>query len=327
MPFKSVDGRREIRTDDVDEATAFLSFGLRSGLATKWRPEAEIGYSSHYFASGDFMFGEMQVTSGWGIQPLDELDVVMTWLPLEGECLLEHGAGNSAAVCDRIVIESARCMSLATFKQPYRGLALGVCSDAVRAEIEISLGRRIEARMDFIVALEPNSRGSAMLNGFAVAIHAGLTGRSPLLSSAIGLRRARDGLINLLLTSVGEGKFADLAGRPRSLSNVNLQRAEDYMRAHADLPIGISDIAAHLDISVRALQYTFKRLRGTTPLAVLLQCRLDGVRVELASGSAVSIAGVAAKWGFTHLGRFSRQYQDAFGERASETLRRGRARE
>jgi transcriptional regulator GlxA family with amidase domain len=46
----------------------------------------------------------------------------------------------------------------------------------------------------------------------------------------------------------------------------------------------------------------------------------------LASGASISVAGVAAKWGFTHLGRFSRQYQAAFGEKASETLLRARAR-
>ena len=39
-----------------------------------------------------------------------------------------------------------------------------------------------------------------------------------------------------------------------------------------------------------------------------------------------SVAEIAERWGFTHMGRFSVDYRTRFGETPSATLRRGRNR-
>ena len=38
-----------------------------------------------------------------------------------------------------------------------------------------------------------------------------------------------------------------------------------------------------------------------------------------------SVGDIAAKWGFSHMGRFSVEYRRRFGETPSETLRRRRS--
>jgi transcriptional regulator GlxA family with amidase domain len=53
--------------------------------------------------------------------------------------------------------------------------------------------------------------------------------------------------------------------------------------------------------------------------------RLAQARAELASPRpGASVTRVALDCGFTHLGRFSREYARRFGERPSETLQRAR---
>jgi AraC-like DNA-binding protein len=326
MPFQTMAEHRAIRTRDVDQATAFMADNVRSGVVKALKPDTEIGFGGHYFAKHDFMAGEMRATPGWSFEPLVELDAVMAWLALDGRCLIEHGANAGAPAPGHVLLTTARSTRRIVFDAPYNGFVLGACSDTVRQEMQAFLGYAVDKPRDFMKPLEPGSPISAAIVAYGVAMHAGLAGNSALLDSPIGLRRIRDGFINLTLMSMDIDALAEIAGPARTIPHGHLQRAEEFMRAHADLPIGISDVAAHLGISVRALQYTYKRLRGTTPLAALLQCRLDGVRAELASGPILSIAGVAAKWGFTHLGRFSRQYQIAFGEKASETSARARAR-
>jgi transcriptional regulator GlxA family with amidase domain len=85
-------------------------------------------------------------------------------------------------------------------------------------------------------------------------------------------------------------------------------------------------VAAHLGVSLRSLQAGFRGWRNATPNAYLRQVRLRLVREELLrSDKETNVTAVALQHGFMHLGRFSAQYRDAFGESPSATLRRSRA--
>jgi AraC-like DNA-binding protein len=52
---------------------------------------------------------------------------------------------------------------------------------------------------------------------------------------------------------------------------------------------------------------------------------MQAVRKELLEGGDCGdVTHLAARWGFTHLGRFASSYQKIFGEKPSQTLRRRR---
>jgi AraC-like DNA-binding protein len=105
-----------------------------------------------------------------------------------------------------------------------------------------------------------------------------------------------------------------------------VRRAERFMADNADTPITVSDVAAHLGVSLRSLQAGFRQWRNATPNAYLRQVRLRLVREELLrSDKETNVTTVALQHGFMHLGRFSAQYRAAFGEGPSATLRRSRA--
>jgi transcriptional regulator GlxA family with amidase domain len=74
---------------------------------------------------------------------------------------------------------------------------------------------------------------------------------------------------------------------------------------------------------VRALQEGFARELGMPPLAYLRQVRLDRAWADLvqAEPTATTVAEVALRWGFAHLGRFSAAYSQRFGEYPKDTLR------
>jgi transcriptional regulator GlxA family with amidase domain len=101
-----------------------------------------------------------------------------------------------------------------------------------------------------------------------------------------------------------------------------VREAVEYMHAYAHTPISTTDVAAHVGLSVRGLQQAFQRQVGTAPNAMLRGIRLDRVRDELRQGAPghVTVAAVAVKWGFAHLGRFSGAYLTRFGEYPRDTL-------
>jgi transcriptional regulator GlxA family with amidase domain len=102
-----------------------------------------------------------------------------------------------------------------------------------------------------------------------------------------------------------------------------LRRAIEFIHENAHRDIGLSDIAAALNVTPRSVQYTFRRHLGTTPLEYLRRVRLDRAHRDLqAADPAVdTVMEIAGRWRFGHPGRFSMAYKEAFGRPPSRTLR------
>ncbi|RUR00951.1 helix-turn-helix transcriptional regulator [Labedella endophytica] len=100
-------------------------------------------------------------------------------------------------------------------------------------------------------------------------------------------------------------------------------RAAAYIDEHVCEHVSLADIAGAARLSVRGVQYAFRRALGVTPLAYLRERRLDAVRIELIASdpAVVSVAEVARRWGFAHLSRFAESYRGRFGEYPSSTIR------
>ncbi|HWD02124.1 MAG TPA: AraC family transcriptional regulator [Amycolatopsis sp.] len=86
-------------------------------------------------------------------------------------------------------------------------------------------------------------------------------------------------------------------------------------------PYTLGDLCRIAALSARGLQLQFRQQLGCTPMEYLRRVRLDRARARLREGRE-SVSAVAADLGFTNLGRFSRAYEERFGERPSKTARR-----
>lgn len=103
-----------------------------------------------------------------------------------------------------------------------------------------------------------------------------------------------------------------------------VRRAAAFIEANAAAPITLPEIAAAAGVGARALQYGFARHLGTTPLGYLQRVRLDHAHRELQAAdptTGVTVAAIAASWGFAKPSRFAAEYQRTYGQRPSRTLR------
>lgn len=98
----------------------------------------------------------------------------------------------------------------------------------------------------------------------------------------------------------------------------------DLIEAEPERPWRLADLAAHAGVSPRSLQAAFRRDLDLTPLEHLRHIRLDRARRSLlaADPASVSVADVAARCGFFHLGRFAQAYRAIYQEPPSRTLAR-----
>ncbi|MEU8651700.1 helix-turn-helix transcriptional regulator [Streptomyces sp. NPDC048737] len=102
-----------------------------------------------------------------------------------------------------------------------------------------------------------------------------------------------------------------------------LRRALAYIDDHAAEPVTVADIAAAAHVTVRALQYAFRRHLDTTPLAHLRRVRLAHAHDDLRAANPLdgtTVTDVAARWGFFHPGRFATLYRSAYGHPPHRTL-------
>lgn len=102
----------------------------------------------------------------------------------------------------------------------------------------------------------------------------------------------------------------------------HVRRAQDFMQAHAHEPITVDQLAAVAGVSARSLYAGFREFLQTSPMHYLRDLRMERARTELLSGESTSVAGVALRWGFAHMGRFGLDYKKRYGESPSQTLRR-----
>jgi AraC-like DNA-binding protein len=105
---------------------------------------------------------------------------------------------------------------------------------------------------------------------------------------------------------------------------VTVRRAVAFIEGHAHADISLADIAAAANVSIRAVQFAFRRHLDTTPMAHLRAVRLDQVHHELLAadpGQGATVTDIAIRWGFYNHSRFVARYRRAYGVAPRHTLR------
>lgn len=99
------------------------------------------------------------------------------------------------------------------------------------------------------------------------------------------------------------------------------RRAYQFMLDHLDeSTLTIRRVAAHIEVTERALQMAFRTHLGLSPAELIRQLRMAGLRAELQqSPGRESIAAVAQRWGVAHRSTLARNYREHFDEAPTDT--------
>lgn len=99
----------------------------------------------------------------------------------------------------------------------------------------------------------------------------------------------------------------------------------EWIDANLCQPISLTQLERRSGYSRRNLQLVFHERFGCGPIQWVRQQRLERARQALPHPQAgETVAGIAARFGFSSLAVFSRDFQARFGLRASDLLREGR---
>lgn len=127
---------------------------------------------------------------------------------------------------------------------------------------------------------------------------------------------------SILLASHQHNYSETTPARRNTILPRHVRRVQDFIHAHAHEQITPEQLATVAGVSLRSLYSGFKEFLDVSPMQYLRDLRMENVRTELVNGEAANVAGVALRWGFSHLGRFSTEYKQRYGETPRQTLRR-----
>lgn len=191
------------------------------------------------------------------------------------------------------------------------------------------LGRRPTAPVRFDLPLNLTGPGVTSLTGaLRLLLHesahpGGLLLHTPAAACLTEL------VITSLLVSQPNNYSEALQAPPVAAPSGPVRTAQELIDTE---PLGVDSVgqlAAAVHISVRSLEEGFRKHLDTTPMAYLREVRLARVRDDLlaADPQEQTVAVIARRWRFPHLGRFAQVYRERYGELPAQTLRAHRGSE
>jgi AraC-like DNA-binding protein len=100
------------------------------------------------------------------------------------------------------------------------------------------------------------------------------------------------------------------------------KHAQEFIEEHHSVAVHIEDLCHVTGVGVRTLQRSFREYFDVTIMEYLKTVRLDAARRELLAThpSEATVATIALRNGLTHLGRFSVEFRERFGESPRDML-------
>jgi AraC-like DNA-binding protein len=255
-------------------------------------------------------------------------DFYLIQMVVAGEEKLRYGDAEFRLPAGAVSVISPDVPLRKTSAAGTRKLLLRVDRGLLERSCAQHLGHGMKRELTFDVVQSAHDDGGGALKRLLVFLQHQLAGAQGLSRSPLMIASIEQMVANSLLLLQKNNYSAEL-DKPEPPAMPGFVRSvESYIEENADRPITIGDLAAHAGVSTRSLFVGFQRYRNTTPMQKLRHVRLQRAREELLSGggTCLSVAEVASRWGFAHLGRFAEQYRRHFGELPSGTLSRVRAR-
>ena len=126
---------------------------------------------------------------------------------------------------------------------------------------------------------------------------------------------------SLILTQINN--YSDIINNKYKNLPEYINRALSYIKDNIKSNIEINSLEKVSGVSKQKLSSCFKKHMGLSINSYIRLYRLKCINNDiLNSRKNINITYIALKWGVKHLGRFSREYKEVFGESPSITLKK-----
>ncbi|MFI5706348.1 AraC family transcriptional regulator [Kribbella sp. NPDC051620] len=312
LDTRDVDEARELVARDFC-AHQLLPLTRHSSLHTRFHSVRLGGLGLHYLDYG----AEVRVAPG------ELRDFFLVLLPLAGaaevtsgnETVLVHPSAGAIPAPDRKFV--------VRWGAGNRQLIVRADRGGLERHLSKMLGKPLTEPLMFDLGVDMTAQTIRSWRNVVDLLCREVDAETGPLEQPLAMRELERLVFSRLLLAQPSNYSAALHREPMSAAPKMIKRATELIEAHAAEPLTVEDIAEAVGVSVRALQEGFRRHFDTTPMNHLREIRLRRVHtaLKLADPAHTTVTDLALQWGFLHLGRFSVQYRQRFGELPSATLR------
>ncbi|MCR9123982.1 MAG: AraC family transcriptional regulator [Phyllobacteriaceae bacterium] len=243
-------------------------------------------------------------------------DFYLLQIPLTGTALIAHRGEEVCAAPERATILNPDRPTRMQWRADCRKLLVQIDERFLHRVAEEAVGAALPGPVRFDPAIDLRARAGRKLRMLALTM-VGAADEGRLFTGRPGLRdmSTEREFVRLLLTLQPSNVAHMMRPDADAARPVHLRRAVDFIHGHYAEPICLDDIAASAGVHPRNLQIGFKKAFGRSPIRYLRDVRLDAARYHLsARQNRESVTETAFACGFSHLGRFSRDYRARFGQ-------------
>jgi AraC-like DNA-binding protein len=316
-------GRVEFSTTDSERAIAYLSDVYRTSLRISGARDGHL-YQHSRVDGGSFAIDNVRVPLDIGIRR-DPMDVLL---------IVQIGVGRIERECGGL---SGRYLTGDVFVDSVPGLPatmrlLGIDAQTVMLDVGVlaqvaasSPARR--AGPIRLTSFQPRSDLAALQWQRTVTLLREVLANSEAAAQPLIRGSAARMLAATMLTTFPNTAIIDPTAQDRrDATSATVRRAIAFIEQHPHADISVADIAAAANVSIRAVQFAFRRQLDTTPMAYLRTVRLDRAHHDLLAtdpSHGDTVTGIAARWGFYSNSRFAALYRRAYGVTPRHTLHHG----
>ncbi len=254
---------------------------------------------------------------------VEDLGFFLLEVPLSGACETVFGLDRAHTTPGAIIMAGPGREFSSHWDDYCSKLLIKIDSLALERQLGVILGRSPSKALVFELEHPIDNGPVASLWRHLRLLIGELEDPTSLLNTVpVAGREAEERLLWTLLHVLPSNYSTELTVEYPKPATSFLERVEEYITEHCAESLTLTDLAGVAGVSGRTLLEGFRRHRGISPMRLLKTARLDGARSELlkADSDGVSVTDIALKWGCQHLGRFSVEYKQRFGESPSSTL-------
>lgn len=313
---------RLFRSSELDEARDFVARKFCRHRLERRNSTDRFDACHHHAAGIGMSVNYIRYGADVEIEPGELGSFYLIQIPIKGQAWIRNGRQDvSASLSSPSILNPDRHTTMRWFAGCEK-LLLQIDRENLQHMAERFVGRRLPGSVVFDPKIDFSRQVMRRWwRRVQTVVQAAEDGR--LFSDHEGLsqRLVEEELIEAFFVNQPSNVSHYLEDQPAGLAPAYVKRAQRYIHENLASPMTIGKIAAATGTTPRSLQLGFRKACGMTPLQYVRCERLFGAHYEMMRAEPGStVAQIAFDWGFTHLGRFSRDYRAAFGVSPREQL-------
>lgn len=315
QPMEFLASHPLLRTGDLDEARHCVTEKFCDHKLFVSSKSDQLSVRHNHVAGKHVSVNYLHYGADVRIDPGMLEDFYLLQVPLDGQAIVHHRGKEIAASQTTATLLNPDRDTDMVWGKDCRKLLLQIDKGYLRRKAEEALGVPVPGDIRFDPVVDMTREAGKRIRNMVV--HTALFAEAGTLfadqSSAQDHWAEADLVMKLL--SLQESNISHmLAKTGPSVLPAGIKLALSYIHANLAEPIRLADIANYAGMNARTLQKGFQRAYNMTPMQVLHQARLDTAHYQLSvRHNKPSVTDVAFSNGFSHLGRFSRDYKARFG--------------